>query len=100
MVNKKCALCCASSPGSGSKSRWHRITRSLAEDILCYIQKILPEGQYICTICRAKLMKVKSADLKNDNTEIDITINQRGKNSVELKTLTNKNCFENFTRNS
>ena len=62
--------------------------------------KILPEGQYICTICRAKIMKVKSADLKNDNTEIDITINQRGKNSVKLKTLTKKNRVENFTRNS
>ena len=45
-------------------------------------------------------MKVKSADLNNDNTEIDITINQRGKNSVKLKTLTKKNRIENFTRNS
>ena len=45
-------------------------------------------------------MKAKSANLKNDNIEIDMTINQRGNNSVTLKALTKKNRTENFIRNS
>ena len=38
-------------------------------------------------------MKVKSADLKNDNTEIKITINQRGKKLCQVKNFDKKESY-------